>query len=207
MIEQVQPYMLLAERLGHFISFYFRGNVKRLKVGYGGDLRDLELAPVTNAAQKGFLERTLAEEVNLVNAPVIMRSRGIELDVATTSEVRGYTGLITLTVVTDEGESQVAGTVFPLPICRIVGINDYRMEATLEGRILLISNHDRPGVIGFIGTTLGKHQINIADMHLSRIRSRGTAMCLVTVDSPVPPETLQALREYNDIIEALTIEV
>jgi D-3-phosphoglycerate dehydrogenase len=207
MIEQVQPYMVLAERLGRFLSQYFSGNVKRLKVVYGGDLRDLELAPVTNAAQKGFLQRALAEQVNLVNAPVIMRDRGIEVEVATTSEVRGYMGLITLTVISDRGESQVAGTVFPAPQCRIVGIDDYRVEASLEGRMLLISNYDRPGVIGFIGTTLGNHQVNIADMHLSRIRSKGTALCLVTVDSPVPAEALQALKDYDDIIRAGVIEV
>ena len=207
MVERIQPYMLLAERLGRFLSRYFRGNVIRLKIGYGGDLGDLELAPVTNAAQKGFLRQALAEEVNLVNAPVIMRSRGIEVDVATTSEVKGYTGLITLTVVTDKGEFQVAGTVFPAPECRIVGIDEYRMEAPLEGRILLISNYDKPGVIGFIGSTLGNHKVNIADMHLSRIQRKGRAICLVTVDNPVPAGALQALRDYKNIIEATTIEV
>ncbi len=207
MIEQIQPYMFLAERLGRFLSMYFQGNVRRLKISYGGDLRELELAAVTNAAQKGFLERALAEEVNLVNAPVMMRNRGIQVEVATTSEARGYTGLITLSVVTDKGESKVAGTVFPTPECRIVGIDAYRMEAPLEGRMLLISNHDRPGVIGFIGTTLGDHKVNIADMHLSRIRNIGTAICLVTVDNPVSPEVLQALKEYKDIIGATIIEV
>jgi len=206
-IERIRPYMLLAERLGRFLSQYFQGNVKRLRVAYGGDLRDLELAPVTNAAQKGFLEWVLAEEVNMVNAPVIMSSRGIELDVATTSEVRGYTGLITLSAVTDKGEFHVAGTVFPEPQCRIVQIDEYRMEAPLEGRMLLISNFDRPGVIGFIGSTLGSFQVNIADMHLSRVRDKGTAICLVTVDNPVPPKALQALREHENIIETAVIEV
>ncbi|MCG6917332.1 MAG: phosphoglycerate dehydrogenase [Deltaproteobacteria bacterium] len=207
MIEQLQPYMQLAERLGRFLSMYFQGNVRRLKVSYGGDLRELELAPVTNAAQMGFLERGLGEEVNLVNAPVIMRSRGIPVEVTTTSEERGYTGLITLAVVTDKGKSQVAGTVFPTPECRIVGIDDYRMEAPLEGRMILISNYDRPGVIGFIGTTLANHKVNIADMHLSRIRSKGTAICLVTVDNPISGKVLKALKDYGDIIEATVIEV
>jgi len=206
-IERIRPYILLAERLGRFLSQYFQGNVKRLQIAYGGDLRDLELAPVTNAAQKGFLEWALTEEVNMVNAPVIMSSRGIEVDVATTSEVRGYMGLITLSVITDKGEYQVAGTVFPEPQCRIVQIDEYRMEAPLEGRMLLITNCDRPGVLGFIGTTLGSFQVNIADMHLSRIHDKGMAICLVTVDNPVPPEALQALREHENIIETAIIEV
>jgi D-3-phosphoglycerate dehydrogenase len=206
-IERIRPYMLLAERLGRFLSQHFKGSVRRLQVTYGGDLRDLELAPVTNAAQKGFLELALADEVNMVNAPVIMGSRGIEVDVATTSEVRGYTGLITLSAVTDKGEFQVAGTVFPEPECRIVQIDEYRMEARLQGRMLLITNYDRPGVIGFIGTTLSSFQVNIADMHLSRAREKGTALCLVTVDNPVPPEALQALREHGNIIKTAVIEV
>lgn len=206
-IGRIRPYMLLAERLSRFLSQYFEGNVKRLQVTYAGDLRDLELAPVTNAAQKGFLERALAEEVNMVNAPVIMRSRGIEVDVATTSEVRGYMRLITLSAITDRGEFQVAGTVFPEPECRIVQIDEYRMEAPLEGRMLLITNYDRPGVIGFVGTTLGDFQVNIADMHLSRARDKGTAICLVTVDNPVPSEAMQALREHEHIIDTAIIEV
>lgn len=207
MIEQLQPYMLLAERLGRFLSMYFQGNLRSLKLSYGGDLRELELAPVTNAAQMGFLERGLGEEVNLVNAPVIMRNRGIQVEVTTTSEARGYAGLITLAVVTDKGQSLVAGTVFPTPECRIVGIDAYRMEAPLEGKMLLITNYDRPGVIGFIGTTLADHKVNIADMHLSRIRSKGTAICLVTVDNPVSNKVLKALKEYENIIEATIIEV
>jgi len=73
--------------------------------------------------------------------------------------------------------------------------------------MLLISNYDRPGVIGFIGTTLGDHQVNIADMHLSRIRSKGTAICLVTVDSPVSLKVLKALQDYKDIIAVTIIEV
>lgn len=208
-MERIRPYMLLAERLGRFLSQYFQGNVRRLQVAYGGDLRDLELAPVTNAAQKGFLEWALADGVNMVNAPVIMESRGIEVDVATTSEVRGYMGLITVRVITDKGEYQVAGTVFPEPVCRIVQIDEYRMEVPLEGRMMLItnSNYDRPGVLGFIGTTLGRFQVNITDMHVSRAGGKGRAICLATVDDPVPPEALQALREHKNIIEAALIEV
>jgi len=206
-MEQIRPYILLAERLGRFLSQYFQGSVKRLKISYGGDLQDLDLSPVTNAAQKGFLEQALEEDVNMVNAPVIMRSRGIQVEVATTSEVRGYTGLITLRAITDKGEFQVAGTVFPEPTCRIVQIDEYRMEAPLEGSMLLISNFDRPGVIGFIGTTLGSFQVNIADMHLSRIPDKGTAICLVTLDGLLPPEALQALNEYENIIETAFIEV
>ena len=73
--------------------------------------------------------------------------------------------------------------------------------------MLLISNHDRPGVIGFIGTTLGDHQVNIADMHLSRILSKRMAICLVTVDHPVASKVLQALKEYENILEVTIIEV
>jgi D-3-phosphoglycerate dehydrogenase len=125
----------------------------------------------------------LTEKLNIVNAPVIMRSRGITVTVATTSEVRGYTELVTITVLTDRGSYQVAGTVFPQPDCRIAAIDEYRTEAPLEGRMLLISNYDPLELIGFIGMTLRSHQVNIADMHLSRIRSKATAICLVTVDS------------------------
>jgi D-3-phosphoglycerate dehydrogenase len=101
-----------------------------------------------------------------------------------------------LAVVTDKGKSLVAGTVFPTPECRIVGIDDYRMEAPLEGRMILINNYDRPGVIGFIGTTLAEHQV-----------SKGTAICLVTVDNPLSGRVLKALKDYGDIIEATIIEV
>ncbi len=207
MVERLRPYMLLAERLGTFLSQCLKGNVGRLKVAYGGSLWDLDLAPVTQAALKGFLQRALTDHVNLVNAPAIMRNRGISVEVASTSEVRGYTGLVSLTVVTDQGEFQVAGSVFPESECRIVRINDYHLEAPLKGRMLLIANYDRPGVIGVIGTTLGNHGVNIADMHLCRVPHEGKAMSLITVDSPTPFAVLKTLREYQDIIRVDVIEI
>lgn len=207
MMEQLRPYMLLAERLGAFVSQCLPGNAQRLDLAYGGTLWELERGPITQAALKGFLERALDENVNLVNAPAIMRHRGIEVREASTSEVRGYTGLITLTVVTDRGDFEVAGSVFPDAECRIVRINEYRMEAPLVGRMLLIANYDRAGVIGIIGTTLGSHGVNIADMHLSRSLRKGRAISLVTVDDQVPQATLKALRDYKDIIRVDVIEL
>jgi len=206
-LERVQPYMVLAARLGAFLSQCFHGSVAKLRIAYCGDLWDLDLAPVTHSALQGFLARALDEHVNIVNAPAIMRRRGIEVEVVTTPEVRGYSRLISLTAISDRSQFRVDGSVFPEAECRVVQINDYRMESPLHGRMLLIANYDRPGVIGVIGSTLGAHGVNIADMHLSRAPQKGRAISLVAVDGPVPPAALAALTGHENIISVHPIDI
>jgi D-3-phosphoglycerate dehydrogenase / 2-oxoglutarate reductase len=198
--ERMRPYLALAERLGK-LQGQLVTPIQRLEIEYSGEeLEQLPLDPLTQTVIKGLLDPIMAEKVNVVNAPLLLKQRQIELVTSTTSQARGYTGLITVRVKGKERESSAAGTVFQHEEIRLVRFNDYRLEAELEGINLIIQNFDLPGTIGFIGTTLGDYRVNIANMHLSRTPQKDKAIAIIRVDDEAPPEALDVLRRHPSII-------
>lgn len=198
--EKIRPYLVLAERLGS-LQGQICSPVQRLEIEYSGsELETLPLQPLTQTVIKGLLDPVLAEKVNLVNAPLLLRERQIELLASSTSEAPGYTGMITVRVRGKKGESSAAGTVFPGGELRLVRLNNYRLEAELEGINLIVQNLDKPGTIGFIGTTLGNFNVNIANMHLSRTPQRDRAIAIIRIDEEAPQEALDALRTHPNIV-------
>jgi D-3-phosphoglycerate dehydrogenase len=110
--------------------------------------------------------------------------------------------------VTGKGEvSSASGTVFPGEGPRLIRLNNYRLEAELEGISLLIQNLDRPGVIGVIGTTLGEHGVNIANMHLSRTPERDKAMAIIRIDAEASAEAIEALLEHPNIVSVQQVRL
>ena len=167
--ERLRPYLLLAEKLGNLQGQLCRA-VLKLEITYAGsDLQEIPLQPLTQTVIKGLLDPIMAEKVNLINAPLLLKQRQIELTASTTSQSRGYTGEITVKVKgCAKEEYSASGAVFPGQEVRLVRLNDYMLEAELEGINLIIQNLDKPGTIGHIGTTLGNFNVNIANMHLAR---------------------------------------
>jgi D-3-phosphoglycerate dehydrogenase len=138
---------------------------------------------------------------------MLLADRQIELITSSTSEARGYTGLITVRVISRNQESSAAGTVFPGGEIRLVRLFNYRLEAELEGINLVVQNLDKPGVIGFIGTTLGSFQVNIANMHLSRTPEHDKAIAIIRIDDEAPQEALQVLRSFPDILSVQQVKL
>jgi D-3-phosphoglycerate dehydrogenase len=138
---------------------------------------------------------------------LLLKERGIDLVASTTSEARGYTGLIRVIVQGKEEQCTAAGTVFPGDELRLVRLYGYRLETHLEGINLIVQNVDKPGIVGFIGSTLGNNQTNIADMHLSRTPNKDKAIAIVRLDAPAPQEALEELRSNPNIlsVEQVTI--
>jgi len=146
--------------------------------------------------------------VNLINAPLILKQRGIELTASTTSQSRGYTGEITVKVKgCGKEEYSASGAVFPGQEVRLVRLNDYMLEAELEGINLIIQNLDKPGTIGHIGTTLGNFSVNIANMHLARSRERDRAIAIVRLDNEAPTEAQEILRTHPSIISVQQVKL
>jgi D-3-phosphoglycerate dehydrogenase / 2-oxoglutarate reductase len=167
----------------------------------------VNLQPLTHTVINGLLDPILAEEVNLVNAPLLSKDRQIDLFASTLSATKGYTGLITVRVMGKRGESSAAGTVFPGDEARLVRLNDYPLESELEGIILIIRNLDKPGTIGFIGITLGVFQVNIANMHLARTPQRDRVVAIMRLDNEAPPEALEALQNHPNIISVQQVRL
>lgn len=205
--EKIRPYLLLAERLGS-LQGQLCTPIHRLEIEYrGSDLQEVNLQPLTHTVIKGLLDPILAEQVNLVNAPLLLKERQIELVTSTLLETKGYTGLITVRVKGKTCESSAAGTVLPGEEVRLIRLNDYPLESELEGINLLIQNLDKPGTIGFIGTTLGEFQVNIADMHLARTPQRDRAIAIIRLDDEAPLEAIAALQGHPNIISVQQVRL
>lgn len=205
--EKIRPYLLLGERLGR-LQGQIVSPIQRVEIEYSGaELQDLPLQPLTQTVIKGLLDPILAEKVNLVNAPLLLKERQIELVTTTTSQSRGYTGLITVRVKGPQQESSAAGTVFQHEEIRLVRFNNYRLEAELEGINLLVQNLDKPGTIGFIGMTLGDYQVNIANMHLSRTPQKDKAIAIIRLDNEAPDTAIDSLKRNPNILTVQQVKL
>jgi len=195
------PYLALAEKLGLLASQLAEGRLAEIRLAYRGEIAALDCAPLTAAAVRGVLA-PMHDAVNLVSALPLARARGVRVAETRSTEPTDFASLVSVALGTDRGGMEVAGTVFGRQDPRVVEIDGFRLEAVLEGRLLVFSNFDVPGVIGRIGTLLGKHDINIAGMQLGREKRGGRAVSVVNVDDTIPPQVLHEIRGIKDIVYA-----
>ncbi len=195
------PYMTLAERLGSFAGQLTHTGLRGVTIEYEGDVAALNHRPLTQIALTGLL-RPILESVNMVNAPVIARERDIAVSSIRHDRDCDYQTLIRLTVKTERGERSVAGTLFGGHKPRLVEVKGISMEAEIEGHMLYITNEDRPGFIGALGTALGGAGANIATFHLGRVAPGGDAIALVALDGAIGPEVLAQVRNLPHIKQA-----
>lgn len=179
------PYLDLGAKLGTLVQQIAPPQVAQLRITYWGKLVDLEANAVTRAIERGYLRRISGEDVNFVNAPVMIERLGIRAEVVKSTDDSGYSELIEVEAVAPDGRSySAAGTLIGRgnqP--RIVSINGREVEVVAEGKLLVLENIDQPGMVGTIGTILGRANVNIADMSLSRLAPGDTAYMVVRVDT------------------------
>jgi D-3-phosphoglycerate dehydrogenase len=208
-LSALQPYLALAESLGRFQAQLVDSAVREVRLEFAGEMVELDAAPVTRAFLAGLL-RDVSARVNVVNAFVIAEERRITV---TTSYVRGgaAASAIRTRVVCEGGEQTASGTVFGIAgggrEGRITEINDFRIEATPRGRILVMHNRDVPGVIGRVGTILGEQGINISAFHLGRRERGGEAMAVIEIDAQLDKGIMDQLLGFEPIISARQIEL
>ena len=145
--------------------------------------------------------------MNYVNAPVIAKERGIKVIESTTSESEDFTTLITLKVKTNKEERLVAGTIFGKSDPWVVQVDQFRIEAVPDKYMLLFYTHDRPGVIGNIGTSLGKQGINISRMQFGREKVEGKSLLVLSTDGLVSSEIIEQMKKLPNIISLDSIEI
>lgn len=202
----LSPYLTLAERMGSFISQIISGPLEEVKIEYSGNLTSYDLKPITMYLLKGLLKK-VDEDVNFVNAVNIAQARGIKVIDATSSEAADFTDLIILTAKTTEGSTTLAGTVFGKYEPWLVRINEFPLETVLENTMLLFEAHDQPGVIGNIGTTLGKSSINISRMQFGRQEKEGKAMVILGVDAANLDSVFGSLSGLPNVVSVKKIEL
>ncbi len=198
---RLMPYMKLAELLGSFAGQLTESGLKSVTIEYEGHAAELNCKPLTAAALKGLLS-PLLNSVNMVNAPVMASERGIGVSEVRTDREGDYQTLIRLTVVTENQSRSVAGTLFGGDRVRIVDVKGVPMEAGLGAHMLYVTNEDKPGLIGRLGTVLGDAGLNIATFQLGRTATGGDAIALVEVDQEVPAEVLKAVTALPNVVQA-----
>jgi D-3-phosphoglycerate dehydrogenase len=184
----VGPHIALGEKLGQFLSQIAAKRVESLNINYSGKINDSDTTPITRSILAAFLRPAGGGDVNIVNAPAFAENLGVKVTESRESSHGDFAELVELTATGENGWVSVGGTFYG-PNPRIVKINGKHVEARPEGVIFLFENRDRPGVVGQVGTLLGKHQVNIAGMSLSRNEEGGEALTVLNLDS-VPGEAL-----------------
>ncbi|MDD5422448.1 MAG: phosphoglycerate dehydrogenase [Candidatus Omnitrophota bacterium] len=203
----IDPYLKLAEKIGAMQSQLAEGHIKRVKIRYVGDILKYELSPLTVSLMKGMLTPILQETVNFVNALVIAKERGINIIESRTAEVQDFANLIEVEVETDKMTNVLTGTLFTKVDPRIVKINEFYVDSVPEGYMLVICNNDVPGIIGQIGTILGKNGVNIAGMSFGRDEKGGRAVSILNIDSDVPKKVLEEMRKAKNINEVKLVKL
>ena len=196
------PYLDLGTKLGTLVQQIAPQQIASLRITYFGKVADVDVNSVTRSIERGFLRRISGEEVNYVNAPFMLQRLGVQVEIVKSNIDSDYTELIRVEAFGADGSthSAQATLIGKAAQPRIVGINGREVEVAAEGKLLVLENVDQPGMVGLIGTLLGKDHVNIADMSLSRLTPGGTAYMVVRVDTE-PSEAARKEIKNNPAIK------
>jgi len=195
---RLKPYMALAEKLGSLVGQLTHGSIARISIHSEGAAAELNQKPIVAAVLAGFL-RTQTDTVNMVNAPLLAKERGIEVREVRTEREADYHTLLRVSVKTESGERSVAGTLFGDQAPRLVELFGIKVEADLAGHMLYVVNEDAPGFIGRLGTLLGESGVNIGTFHLGRRSAGGEAVLLLSVDEAVDADLIARVRQLAGV--------
>lgn len=196
----IEPYFNLAEKMGKFISQLIEGRINGVEITYLGEISSYKVDVLGAAFVKGLFSKQLEEDINYINALEIVKTRGIKIGQIKIREEKEYVNSIQVKVTSDKEERFLEGTLFADKSARFIKMDDVYIEAAPFEHMLVINNHDKPGVIGFLGMTLGSRNINIADMSLGRCASKGIALTILNLDSSLSEEVTSQIRSNPNII-------
>jgi len=205
--KRLQPFLTLGERLGSFLAQMIDRNAQELSVRYYGDLASGRTDLVANAIIVGLLRPILSPAVTFVNARQVAAERGLEVAESRSTRARDYRALISVKLQTPEGDRWVEGAVFERASARLVMLDGVAVEAPLEGTMIVISNNDQPGVIGDLGTILGRHGVNIASFALGRDGTRAVGLVGVDESARITEALLEEIRGLKNIRTARLVRV
>jgi D-3-phosphoglycerate dehydrogenase len=206
-LEDVRHDLNLAWRLGMLHSQMDRGPLKSAKLTYRGEVAHKNTKLITASFAAGLMASALEENVNLVNALALARERGIVIEERSAEAPGDFATLIQSEVTTERKTYVAAGTLFGKQFLRLVRLGTYLLDAHLDGTLLVFTHRDRPGLIGFIGGTLGSEEVNIAQMNVGREQPGGEAIGVVNLDSVPSEKALETLRTNAHIMSLSVIKL
>lgn len=208
-LESLRGYLDAAHRLGVLMAQWHTGTVSSCQMYFRGEVADKDTKLLSAAFCAGLLERALTDDVNIINSEMLLRERGIELKEQRNRELGAFSSSITAEV-SGSGQRVKAGvTVFGNNMPRLISIDDYRLEAYIDGHMLFFTHYDVPGMIGKVGTVFGRHQVNIGQMSVGRALNHqgGHAIGVLNLDSRPPQAALDELMSIEQIEKVQWIEL
>lgn len=202
---RLTPFVALAEQLGSFAGQLTSTSLKKVTIEYAGDVAEMNTSALTSAALAGLM-RPLLAEINMVSAPAMAEERGIAVDETRQTKRGAYDSYIRMTVQSETQERSVAGTVFSDGKPRLIQIKGINLEAEIGPHMLYVTNEDKPGFIGALGSLLGEADVNIATFNLGRSDKGGDAICLVEVDDGIPQAVLNRIEALPQVVQAKALE-
>ncbi|MCB9800398.1 MAG: phosphoglycerate dehydrogenase [Candidatus Omnitrophica bacterium] len=205
----LRPWLNLAEKIGLTYTQLFGGSLKSVNIRYGGVVTNHSLAPLTIALMKGLLTPMCGETVNYVNAQSIAKERGITVNENRSNQTEDFTNYIELEVPAGKETVILMGTILGNQLPRIVRINEYMIDVEPVGTVVFIKNEDQPGVVGKVGTILGKNKINIAEMSLGRVHKgkKVYAMTIINTDNDVSAKVIKEIKSFPPIIDVKVVNL
>lgn len=198
-LEELRAYVDMARRLGLMHAQMCQGAVQRAELHYRGEIARRSTKLVTAAFTAGLLEFRLAQDVNIVNAELLARERGIEIVEEISPKKGDFGTLIKADVFTDKKSYTAAGTLFGNQFLRLVQLGPYHLDTFMDGLMLVFTHRDVPGLIGFIGTIFGKHGVNIAQMTVGRQLPGGEAIAVLNLDGQPPEAAIGEVKAHPQI--------
>jgi D-3-phosphoglycerate dehydrogenase len=211
----LKPYVTLAERLSSFLAQISETGLESISISYTGHITEWKTELIRNAAVKGILSVAGEEKVNLVNAVSLAADRGVQVQEEKKPKASsgGAGSVISITVKTHKGSHVVKGAVLHEEISRLLHVDGIDAEAPLEQNLIYMRNQDVPGVVGKVGTILGKHGINIANFSLGRRSEEPVAgapreaIAVVHVDGSVPEAVISELKGIPAVQQARAVRL
>lgn len=200
-LQQLRGYLDLAYRLGRFLAAWHGRGVNSCRLVYRGEVAGRDTRLLTASFCAGLLESALDEEVNIVNAEMLLRERGIEMRVECDTKPGPFSSSISAEVQGDGRDRRAAGTLFGTDMPRLIRLGEFRLEAYLDGNLLIFAHDDVPGIIGSVGTIFGEHQVNIAQMSVGRTGNEpgGEAIGVLNLDGVPSEEAIEAVLAHPSI--------
>jgi D-3-phosphoglycerate dehydrogenase len=208
-LASLRGYLDVAYRLGVLLAGLEPGGVRACRLLYRGEIAEKETKILTAVFAAGLLQGALDQEVNLVNAELLLRQRGIKLSEESRTEMGSFRSSMTAEVATEHAQRRAAGTIFGQHMPRLVALDDFRLEAYLDGYLLVFRHRDVPGIIGAVGTIFGRHGVNIAQMAVGRASTTpgGEAVGILNLDSEPAPDALAEVRQHPAITSATVVRL
>jgi D-3-phosphoglycerate dehydrogenase len=206
-LQSLRGFLDVSYRLGRFLAQWSDGQISSCRISYRGEVASKDTNLLNSAFCAGLVESAMREAVNIVNARVLLQERGIDVIAESRPERGAFNASIVAQVTTSAGSYTAGGTLFGNEMPRLILLENFRLEAYLDGVLFVFTHHDVPGIIGAVGSIFGSHQVNIAQMAVGRTAPGSEAIGILNLDAPPSAEAVAEVTAHPHIQRAAVVQL